>query len=188
MAELKLDNLVRVLNDRKTTSRGREVFAEEIAKEYARAKATAGIIDRLGQPHVTPDEFNAGLDKVSKGLLGLAKKIEESKTDLAPVISSVQSDIAPILDAFKALEAGVGRMVNAVMSIQIPSVEIPPFPEPQRVDLSPVLDALDGIYRVLAEMQAEEAEDEAEEKPKEWVFEVKRNQAGFIRTVEARQV
>ena len=180
MADLKLDNLVRILNERKNPaiSNGRQAFADEFAREYASAKAMTSVFERLGQPHVTPEELNAGIERLASGLVGLAKKVEASKADNGPV-----------LQAIKALETGVNRLASAVSAIRLPEVSIPELPAHPPVDMTPVLDALDGIYRVLAQMQAEEAEDEAEpEKPKEWVFEVKRNQAGFVRTIEARQV
>ncbi len=179
MAELKLDNLVRVLSERKTPRSSADLGADLL--NYAKNKTMEDMLNRLGQPHVTPEELNAGLERLANGLVSLAKKIDGTKTD-----------VAPVLQAIKALEAGVNRLASAVSGIKLPDVNIPEFPAPQTVDLSPVLSALDGIYRVLAEMQADEAEDEAEpeepEKPKEWVFEVKRNQAGFIRTIEAREV
>lgn len=151
----------------------------------------------------TQDYVSAGreLDSLRRQLERALNDIEKLKTQ--PVLTE------GMMSNFKRLEKGIERgfainapkdfdysgfdklgekiesFIQAVNGIKIP--EVPPFPEIPEMDMSPLMYWAEKISAQLDAMQQEEVKEEVEEvkeAPREWTFNVKRNQAGFIRTVE----
>jgi len=167
----KLAHLVDMMNKKATGIDGGEVL--EMLME--------SIVSRKTDAANSHQAVVAAIDKAVRTIVAAIKAIPQ--TDLRPVLDSVVENRADFGPLIRALDA----------------IEIPQIPEQKETDLSGVMAELARLARKIDEIdvslpeitvqaakQIERIEEEKE--PKQWVFEVKRNQSGFMREVIARQV
>jgi len=153
---------------------------------YAASKTLDQMLNKLTEPNVTPKEFNDAMGAMKNAFKAVFKEVQT----LRGVVDAQTMD--PVLSAIKSLEGSVNKMTDAVMGIRIPETKVPAFPEipqPKEVDLRPILASQDNIVSLIAAMGSREVEHEEREErePRNWVFDVQRNQSGLIRKVEVNE-
>lgn len=135
------------------------------------------LIHSLGRPGVSDERFQEGLSALSSGLSDLGVQLKALHSALVGEMDKRStSSVASISSEVKRLGRTMMELTSALQKIEIK----PPEVSVAAPDLSVIIDEI----RALKREEPEEVEEE--ESPKEWVFEVRRNQAGFIRSVEAK--
>lgn len=117
-------------------------------------------LERQQLPPAPPDPVVVGLDDV---LARLGSIVEQ----LAAVERSIPKPVDHS-DKLKSLAGQIDRVGSQIEQIRFP--EFPEIPQPEVVDLSPILKAMPKP---------------AEGPPKQWVFKIKRSKDGFIQEVIA---
>ena len=181
---MKLDKVRQALAEQKN----KETLpsGDELANLYATSKTLGTLIDRIGKPHVSPEELKDAVDSLKGGIKTLSSDLRDVLDSLKAEVTQRPTSFDPVLKAVQLLERGVTSMTQAISSIRIP--EPPPLPPQKDVDLTPVLTSQDNIVALIAGLQREEREEEDEEhEPRSWTFDVKRNNSGLIRKVEVNE-
>ena len=163
----------------------KEITANDMVN-YAASKTLDSMFERLQQPHVTPDELRAIIKDLQDWMVSELQKVQT-------LVQSVdtQTGTQQVLAAIGKLGTTVNNFTGAVQGIQIPTPKVN-IPEAKETDLTPVIDKIDNIMGMIATQGAQRVgnvvAEYVEETPKQWKFDVKRNQSGFIKSVEAKAV
>lgn len=180
----RLDDVQRALAQRNKTPDASEIL------NFATNKTLESMMERFNAPLLDPERFEEVSKALGSGMKALNKQLKSMESALAGALGE------QVIGAVTQLESSVQQMISAINAIEIPKTVIPPFPEypqPKEVDLAPLHKELVGIYDAMGSMNfpVERVEMERAEMlnptPREWQFNVKRNQAGFIRTVEVKE-
>ena len=169
----------------------RELNTQDLVN-YAASKTLDQMMEKMTAPNVSPEDFQAAIGELKNAFKAIFKEIlsVRSSVDARP------DSFDPVLKAINELKDSVDAMTQAVMGIRIPETKIPEFPkipEPKDVDLSPVLMESNAIKDILVDIQNRASEVRESEpvvvkhEPRSWVFDVKRNQSGLIRSVEVNE-
>jgi hypothetical protein len=156
-------------------------------KDAAAAKVMEQWLEKIMQPNVTPEELHEGFKALGGGMKALARQLKELQQAVIDEVAQRPTSFDPVVEQINQLRQDVDRMVKAISAIELPKMpEIPAFPDIPSVDLEPIRQMIEGLAAMIAELKREEAQEviEVEEKPREWTFDVKRNQSGYIRSVD----
>jgi hypothetical protein len=162
---------------------------------YSAAKALDGMLEKLAEPTVSPQQFKEGIAVLIKAYRGLSKQVEALKGEVQGSLENVSDSLSrkpeafdPVLEAITSLEGSVKSMTSAISAIRLP--EPPKIPEYQQPDFSEIIGAIANTRESLVSMVRENkpVEVEVESAPREWVFDIERSQGGAIRNVKARAV
>jgi hypothetical protein len=164
-------------------------------KALANVSATTGLLERVKvlenaleavvQELSNKGGFSPFEDALEKRLNGVESLIEENgfrPTDLSEVQSSISSSSGVLMDRIDDLNKTMRSFTRAVESIELPAVNIPEYEPP---DLTPLYSQIQGVAERVDGLNFEVPEMEFPKR--EWTFDVKRNQSGFIRSVEVTE-
>jgi len=171
--------LLGVMNGKK------EITANDMVN-YAASKTLDSMFERLQQPHVTPDELKTIIKDLQTWMVSELQKVQT-------LVQSVDTKTGTeqVLAAIGKLGSAVNNFTGAVQGIKIPAPNVA-IPETKETDLTPVIDKIDNMMGVIATQGSQRVgnvvAEYVEETPKQWTFDVKRNQSGFIKSVEAKAV
>ena len=175
-----LEHVVRAIKDKKNPPPPpkAQFAASENTLDY--------LFHKLATPHITPEE----LDQVAAGINATLGEAIDRLTEITGALKGKPDSLDPVLSAIAQVQKSVTTLANAIMSLKLPDVHVPPFPEIPKVDLSPIMSALDDMrIMILMKQDAKEpVKEEPEERAREWVFDVNRNQAGYIRSINVKEV
>jgi hypothetical protein len=165
----KLDSLQRSLE-----ARNEQVSLEKLLSDIGSIAKTETL---------NPARFEAVSKALASGLRSLSERLDRILSD----IGRKPETFDPVMTEIRDLRTDIRGLTGAIQGIKLP--EQPPFPEIPRMDLEPLHRDIDGIYQLVASTnkQAVEAFPQAVPPPRNWVFHVKRNRAGYIRDVEVTE-
>lgn len=184
-----LDEVLRMINARRQAKQQPDQN-DEMSK----------LISSLSIGYMRPQDFNdalatlasavSDLQKVSIDLAQKVDALSQTAGSLVEEVGKKPDSLDPAISAVDSIKASLQKLTTAISGIRIdiPRVDIP---EPQEVDLSPIKAELSIVREMVAALAADEMEPETEtevEKPKSWVFDIKRNRGGYIKSIEAREV
>ncbi len=140
------------------------------------------LINLLAHGSVKPEDVKEGLLAIASGISALDQGLQ----DVAEAVAKRPESLDPVIAEVVTLRSAVVKMVEAIRAIKLP--EFPKIPESKDVDFTPIKSELMDMRVLIASLNrvAEKVEEIPESGPTEWVFEVKRNRAGYIKTVEAK--
>ncbi len=181
----KLDGVISMINSRKAAKDpAPEVETRWLNPESREMEPTGSafldrMISTMGTEAFSAEEIREGFIALAAGMVELDERISQIVQGLDKIPSTME--LGSKLDS---MASGFDRMIQAMRGIKMPEVKIPPQRD---VDLRPIKSAIDDL-RIMIAMQAREEKEEEPEKPKEeWVFDVKRNQSGLIKSVEVKE-
>lgn len=176
----KLVNVQKAIEAKKKAGQQKEEIVPALA-------ALEGLIADLRKPSVSPEDFSKGLTRLTQGMVAIVKRIEASQKALQAEVDKDRT--APVVEAVNGLKSDLKSLRDEIMGISIPApvVNIPETKIPE-TDLSPIYKEFDALTNLVASMKPATVEVPSPGPQKEWVFDVKRNQAGYIQKIEARQV
>jgi hypothetical protein len=141
------------------------------------------MIEIVDKPTLQARDIRDGFVALASGVVELDQQIIE----LVAAVGRKPESFDEVKAEIASLRSSVKAMVQAIQAIKLPDVHIPEPKEvekPEPVDLSPLVSELADIKRIISSPNVVETATETA-KVKKWTFEVKRNQAGYIKTVEA---
>ena len=132
------------------------------------------------------------LSRLENTAVGLGQMLKDLEQRLTEAVRGSQRAAESIQvpqygEEFAALREAVQGLHGAIQNIHIP--EVPPFPEipqPEKVDLSPILDGLSALD-VQPVVNVEPPVVNVDREPREFEFHVERNSAGLIEKVKVTE-
>jgi len=144
------------------------------------ALSAAGYVDNLVKslkvPVVAPDRFESVAKQLAGGIKGLGKDLGELKAK--------EVGFDPIYVRFDAIESHITSLVNALNGIEIPTPEIPAV-NVAAPNLSPLMDEVALLRQDIASIQIN-VEANAQDMPKNVIFDIERTRGGYLKRVVAR--
>lgn len=136
-------------------------------------------------------DLRAELSRLENTAVGLGQMLKELEERLTEAVRSSQRaaegiQVPEYTSEFASLREAVASLQASIESIHIP--EVPPFPEipqPEKVDLSPVLDGLSALD--IQPVVNVEPVVNIDREPREFEFHVERNSAGLIEKVRVTE-
>lgn len=182
----RLDTVVQMLEQRRRPPPSAADYLNSAQPNHMAQSESAYLNNMLGlmdKRNITPDDVKDGFIALASGMVNLDQQIGE----LSAAVEKRPDSLDPVLSEVAKLKAGLQKLVDAIRSIKLPDVHIP---ENKETDLTPLQDSIADLKVLIASLErtAESQEAMPVSGPTEWTFEVKRNQAGYIKTVEARKV
>jgi len=176
----RLDSTIAMIQARKAPQ---PVIETKFMPEPAAESSGNAFLDRMmtvmDTETFSSEEIKEGFIALAAGLVEVEQQVAQYGQHFQGLFDAVQS----VATRFDGVTVDMTRLVQAIRGIKMPEFKVPPAKD---VDLSPIKSSIDDLRVMVAMMERDEPEPE-EKKPEEWVFEVKRNQAGLIRTVEVRE-
>jgi hypothetical protein len=126
------------------------------------------------------EEIKEGFIALAAGLVEVEQQVAQYGQHFQGLVDAVQS----VATRFDGVTVDMTRLVQAIRGIKMPEFKVPPAKD---VDLSPIKSSIDDL-RIMVAMMEKEAPEPQEKQPEEWVFDIKRNQSGLIKSVEVREI
>lgn len=179
----KLEGVLRAMEAKKA----REA-SSELLEEIRLVGTAIELQDTMRQLAQVTRGLEARIDKMQDDLTSVSKL---TIPDHSGALSDIKGDFsglrAELVEALSLLAKGINDTQKGFKSIEFPA-----YPEQKEADFSSIHDEFDRMYRVLSEIRVEsvsrETEHEEKEKKRNFTWDIKRNQSGFIKTVECREL
>jgi hypothetical protein len=142
------------------------------------------MIEIVDKPSLQARDIRDGFVALASGVVELDQQISE----LSAAVGRKPESFDEVKSEIAGLRASIKQMVQAIQAIKLPDVHIPEPKapkEPEPVDLAPLASELAEIKRIVSSPNVIESPTETA-KTKTWTFDIKRNQSGYIKSVEAR--
>lgn len=175
----RLENVVNAMQKR-------EPNADDLLK-YATQQTLQSMMNKLNSPYVTPDEFKDAVQGLGSGMKSLARMLKKVESNVNGEVSKRPTNFDSVLEAISTLEKNIKSLTGAISSIKLPDVNIPPFPEYKETDLRPILDEVWDTKRILQNLKIEAPAPVIEQKGRSFTFDIKRNQAGYIKSIDCKE-
>lgn len=177
----RLDSTIAMIQSRKAKKEPAPIIETRFMPEEQGEPTGSAFLDRMvsimDTETFTSEEIREGFVALAAGLVEIESQISQYDQSLRGLAGSVDS----MSGRFDGVTVDMTRLVEAIRGIKIPEVKVPPQKD---VDLSPIKASIDDLRIMVAMMEKEPPE---ETKPEEWVFDIKRNQSGLIKSVEVRE-
>jgi hypothetical protein len=190
-----LDKVIEMINARRAGTPEPQVIERTVETPTAPPVGIDSLVELLTGGFMKPHEFQGALLALTLNMRHVDQAIGQASTaigGMAKQMSAIEQAVAskpdsldPVLSAVEAMSSTLKNLTKAISNIKIPAPEVK-VDKPDPVDLAPLQSAMDEIKRIVSTPEADESKGEVK-KAKKWVFDVKRNANGYLKSVEARE-